>query len=91
MPIWNSRRIFGQIYCESSAAKGPYPGGKKLLLYPTNPTPMMLYKALRYMTGVGFVEYVRCCDLCSHLGYYDHVTLPSVKCGLYVEQGIPYA
>jgi hypothetical protein len=33
----------------------------KLPLYPTNltyPTPIMLYKVLRYMTGVGFVECV---------------------------------
>ena len=36
-------------------------GGRKLLLYPTNltySTPTMLHKALRLMTGDGFVECV---------------------------------
>ena len=58
MPISNSRKISGKIYCEGDAAKGPILGGKKLPLYSTNltyPTPTMLYKALQYMTGVGFV------------------------------------
>jgi hypothetical protein len=34
----------------------PYPGVSKSQLYPTNPAPMMLYKVLRFMAGVGFVE-----------------------------------
>ena len=39
-------------------------GGKKLQLYPTNltySTPIMRYKALQWMTGVGFVECVGLC------------------------------
>ena len=36
--------------------RAPYWGVKKLPLYSTNLTPMMLYKVLRQMAGVGYVE-----------------------------------
>jgi hypothetical protein len=56
-PPRNSR---GDMFVDVDKSMGCR-GSKKLQLYPTNlthPTPIMLYKALRYMTGVGFVECV---------------------------------
>jgi hypothetical protein len=64
--------------------------------------PLFLFSALLYSVAVmgttapytastNSSHHWSTSDLCSHLEYYGHVTLPSVECGLYVEQGIPYA
>jgi hypothetical protein len=60
------QKISGQIYCEMREKVWGYMGGNKCQLYPTNlthPTPVMGWKGLGGMAGVGLSSAPGCVRL----------------------------